>query len=252
MSQSGASSSSSPGSTFASENGPWPSYLGFLKEHGNKDAGWLLYIYADRLWNVHPRSGSPVASPAIIYPDLPFARILDIEADDTVQIWSTITFGELHNPLKQATEVDRFIASLSTCGPDVNSRLLVLNNDFFDIKGEEQADDLYEFNEARNRHLALQDLLIAHILGIEYDLSFSEVHRRLRTKFIQDEPERRFHGLGYTGKDMLFYCRRAEWQRQLMRAYTLGPRSVDSRTIEHSKRARGMDVPPVLELRRQM
>ena len=145
-----------------------------------------------------------------LLPELPCASILDLGSNNTAQIWSTITYKDFHRPETQAAEVDRFISHLHSCGPEAHSRLLVLNNDRLHLRallygpdGDSLSHD--EFVSARSRFAAVQDLFIAHILGIEYNLPLSEVHRKLGQVYDDDLNTSSLFGLGYTHDDMLFY-----------------------------------------------
>lgn len=88
-------------------------------------------------------------------PATPCAQVLDIDSDNTVRVWSTLTFAELFRQHDRAQEVDRFLDSLRSCESSTSSRLLILNNDDVDLRAttddaSDQFDNLQKpFSESR-------------------------------------------------------------------------------------------------------
>lgn len=76
------------------------------------------------------------------------------------------------------------------------------------------------------------DLLTAHILGVEYDLAFEDVMRKMdqTCQTAETELSLKYDVPGYTHHDLVFY----DFEGQIMRAYSLGCRKIDDRLIDHS------------------
>ena len=228
-----ASPNLSPGSTFATRDGPWAQYLEKLQEdQWNPDAQDLLKHYRRLLWDVEQPTmsfNSELGDRLFQVPAVEFAQILDISLDNTVSVWSSLTFAQLHDQRTQAVEVDRFIDGLHTCGSDVQCRILIMNSDYFDLKYLHDVSTRVtesEHDKFEQHSLITQDLLIAHILGIEYEVKFADVYRRLQQVHSGDVQAAPFCGLGYTYKDIMFdspaSLALSSNAEQLFRAYRLG------------------------------
>ena len=222
------------GSSFATEEGPWPRYVKHLAERGDLEAKSLLTFYKDSVWDFLQQWDLACE---VSTPDLPCARILEIDSDDNVRALSTLTFGELHDHCKQAVEGDRFLDALRSSGSNLSSRLLTWNNDCFNFEPNPMQGETFSEHglKVMTFFAAQQNLLLGHILGIEYDMNFTEVHHRLNLKM------QKFCGLGHlcTNEDMVFFspttARYHVEASQMIRAYTIGLRKVGGREIEHCK-----------------
>lgn len=241
MSQSGDSSSTTTGSPFVSPDGPWASFLEHLADHGNIRAENLLKEYQSDLWDVTRAPIPDLDGEGNELLNMPFAQIVDIDSDNTVRTWSTISFRQLHDLSQQRKEVSRFLSDLNSCEAEASSRLLIFGSHEFDLYkalGSDGGMPAKSFVTNERIYAAEEDLLISHILGIEYDTDFSFVFRKLRQTGTCYGHSSRFQGLGYTYEDMIFYSPDTDRDddisgtgRQLFRAYTLGPRRIKDRPV---------------------
>lgn len=162
-----------------------------------------------------------------------------------MQVWSTLTSAELFHQHDRAQEVERFLDSLRSCESTTSSRLLIFNTDSIDLQSKEN--DVFETDLSR-AFSATMDLLLAHVLGIEYDVEFYAVDSRLNQAYTGDRDLLSFHNTefgdpGYALRDMIFYGPThldalAQFdgpEVQLMRAYTLGVREIKNRKVDISR-----------------
>lgn len=181
MSQTGSGPRASAGSTFATPDGSWPRFVEQLADRSEAEDDCREHMHLrefDRpLWDpvlLVEMTRADIDIALFKLPATPCAQVLDIHSDNTVRVWSTLTFAELFHQRDRAQQVDRFLDSLRSCASTISSRLLILNNDIVDIWA--LADDSWHFSlYLRPAFAATMNLLTAHVLGIEYDVEFYDV-----------------------------------------------------------------------------
>lgn len=238
------------GTTFATKEGPWPKYLNVLARSAPL-AGEVVGLYRRRLWEppaddvaLRIRTGpqkkytSREAYSRLRKRDS-LARIIDIDTNNNVENWKSITadsFIDLKKPDLQARamkveararEVDDFIRGLHDSGTGVHTRILLLHCNF---SGSNSDVDPAILKDEK----LLQDLFFGHVLGIEYEMNFAEVHYILQlSKSTWNPIGGRFGNNARRG--CMTFKQASIPTFPVIRCYRLGIRSIGTRQVDHGK-----------------